>query len=117
MTNRTSGIKGSVTDRTGRTVPISTVVVFPEDRERWRSPSRLLRGTRPLQNGQYRVDNLPPGNYRAIAIESLAYDAWTDPGVLERLWPLATSFRLGEGEERTLSLKLASTPAGIPTER
>jgi hypothetical protein len=36
-----------------------------------------------------------------------------DPSVLERLWSSSTPFRLNEGEQRTLNLRLSSTPDGL----
>ena len=53
---------------------------------------------------------LPPADYLAIAVELLPAYAWRDPEVLERLWPLATPFRLDEGEQQALNLRLAQTP-------
>jgi hypothetical protein len=35
------------------------------------------------------------------------------PELLERLWPQATPFRLDEGEQQVLNLRLARTPPGL----
>jgi hypothetical protein len=109
LTDRVSQIMGVVTDRSSRVVSNYTVVVFPEDTNRWRPPSRLVRGVRSGQDGQYRIAELPPADYRAIAVESLPWNAWTDPKVLDRLWSLSTPLHLGEGEQRTVNLQLSPT--------
>jgi beta-lactamase regulating signal transducer with metallopeptidase domain len=113
LTDRVSDIVGVVTDQAYRAILNYTVVVFPEDRDRWGASSRLVRAARPRQDGSYQIDALPPADYVAVAVESLPRNAWTDPHVLERLRPLATPFRLREGEQRTVQLKLSLTPKGL----
>jgi beta-lactamase regulating signal transducer with metallopeptidase domain len=116
LTDRVSDIVGVVTDQNYRAILNYTVVVFPEDRDRWGASSRLVRAARPRQDGSYQIDALPPADYVAVAVESLPRNAWTDPHVLERLRPLATPFRLREGEQRTVQLKLSLTPKGLLAE-
>jgi hypothetical protein len=117
LTDHVANVIGRVTDRSGRIVANSTLVVFPEDKNHWKPPTRLIRGVRPLQDGSFRVEALPPADYLAIAVESLPQDAWIDPSVLDRLYPLATRFRLSEGEQRTLQLKLSPIPEGLLAQR
>jgi hypothetical protein len=117
LTDRVANVTGRVTDRNGRVVGNYTVVIFPEDKDHWKPPTRFVRGARPLQDGSFRIEALPPGDHLAIAVDSLPQDAWVDPGVLDRLYPLATRFRLSEGEQRTLQLKLSPTPEGLLAER
>jgi hypothetical protein len=63
-------------------------------------------------DGSFRLDALPPADYRAVAVDVLPWHAWTDVAVLARLWSSATRFRLGEGEERTVNLRPSPAPAG-----
>ena len=111
VTNRISDVIGTVSDSNGRVVVNHTVVVFPDDANRWKPPSRFVRATRSRQDGWFQIDDLPPTDYFAIAVESLPRNAWTDPNVLDRLVPFATRFRLNEGERRTLQLKLSAVTA------
>ena len=113
LTDRISGVVGLVTDRNNRVVLNHTVVVFPENTSRWKAPSRFVRSVRPRQDGWFQIEDLPPAEYLAVAVESLPRNASSDPAVLERLWPQATRFRLGEGERRTVQLKLSPTPDGL----
>jgi hypothetical protein len=116
LTDRTSGITGTVTDRSGKAVARAIVVAFPEDRARWGS-TRLLNGVAADDNGSFRVERLPPGNYRVVAVDALAMNAWQDADVLDRLWPIANALRLLEGEQRAISLRIQATPSGAPTGR
>jgi hypothetical protein len=65
-----------------------------------------VSGTRPDQEGRFQMKNLPPGGYYAIAVDYLAQGEWNDPEVLDRLKATATRFSLGEGETKTLELRL-----------
>ena len=77
-----------------------------------------MRQVRADQNGEYRIEGLPPADYLAIAVESLPPIARTDgrpslppeAEMLDRLWSQATPFRLDEGEQQALNLRLARTP-------
>jgi hypothetical protein len=112
LTDRITNVIGTVSDRNGR-ISDYTVVVFPDDLDRRTPSSRLVRGVRPLQDGTFRIDALPAGDYLAIAVKSLPQGAWTDPHVLDRLYPLTTRVRLAEGEQHTLALKISPTPEGL----
>jgi hypothetical protein len=113
LTDKLSGVVGVVTDRNNRVILNHTVMIFPEDTSRWKDPSRFVRTARSLQDGRFEIDDLPPADYFAVAVESLPRNASRDPKVLERLWPLATRFRLLQGERRTLQLKLSPAPNGL----
>ena len=113
LTDQIADVAGVVSDGGGRPVSTYTVVIFPVNRAQWKGPSRLIRGVRPRRDGSYRVETLPTGDYLAIAIDSLPFNAWDDAEVLERLSLVATRFRLGDAEHRRLNLQLAALPAGL----
>jgi hypothetical protein len=110
LTDQRSELIGRVADRNGRGVSNYTVVVFPEDRDRWRWPSRFVRAARPGHDGAYRIEGLPAANYMAIALDSIPQNAWSNADVLERLWSLATPLRISDGEQRVFDLRLSSYP-------
>lgn len=83
------------------------VVVFPEDPTKWTAQSRHLATVRPDQNGQFRLETLPPADYLAIAVEYLEDGDSGGPEFLNRVRDMATRFTLGEAESKSLSLKLA----------
>jgi protocatechuate 3,4-dioxygenase beta subunit len=104
---RGTDISGTVTGGNGRPVKDYTVVLFSDDPSRWTVPStRHVAGTRGDQEGRFKVRNLPPGGYYAIAVEYVAQGEWGDPEVLERLRGKATRFTVNDGETQTLTLKL-----------
>ncbi len=113
LTDRISSVAGRVTDKNNRVLANHTVVVFPENTSRWKAPTRFVRSVQSRQDGSFQIDDLPPADYLAVVVEPLPRNAWSDPAVLERLWPQATRFRLGEGERRTVQLKLSPTPDGL----
>lgn len=106
LTSKVTEVKGSV--KAGNDPAMDyTVVIFSDEPEKWRVPtSRHIATGRPNQQGQFQVKNLPAGSYYAVALEYIPQGEWNDPEVLERLKGKATSFSVGEGEVKTLDLKL-----------
>lgn len=107
LTNRLTEVSGTVSNSRREPVTDYTVVVFSQNRERWGYLSRFLQAVRPDQNGRYRVQALPAGEYYAIALESVEPGEATDPDFLDRVRGRAASFALGEGETKTLHLELS----------
>jgi hypothetical protein len=110
LTNQISELFGRVTDRRGQAVSNYTVVVFPDNRDRWMFPSRSVQAARSRNDGTYEIQELPSGTYLATAVESLPMNAWNDDDVLELLRSSATQFRLEDGDQRALNLRLSVTP-------
>jgi protocatechuate 3,4-dioxygenase beta subunit len=111
MTTRSQTLSGGVTNDRLEPVKEYTVVVFPEDPQKWTVPaSRARASARPDQQGQFKITSLPPGAYLAIAVEYVAEGEWMDPEWQARAARKATKFTLDEGAARTLDLKLS--PAG-----
>ncbi len=110
LTNRITQLSGLVTSSRGDAVGDAWVAVFPRDREKWKPPSRSVRSSRAGQDGQFRMSGLPPGDYFAVAAESLDPNDVTDPDVLDRLQARAVRFSIGEGETKALDLKATTLP-------
>jgi hypothetical protein len=51
--------------------------------------------------------------YRVVAVTSLPRNAWTDPDVLERLWPSASPLSLDAIGESALNLRVVEPPADL----
>jgi hypothetical protein len=113
VANRLTQLFGRVNDSRGNRVASYTVVVFPEDRDRWIVPSRLVRGVRSGNDSLYEVRGLPSGRYLAVAVESLPMNSWNDPSVLELLSSSGTPFQLEDGERRALNLRLSVAPPSV----
>lgn len=106
LTARTTEVSGTVTTSRGDAATDYTVIVFSADRERWGYLSRFFRTARPERDGRYRVASLPPGDYHAVAVDYVEPGEASDPEFLERVKPGATSFRLMDGEAKTVHLKI-----------
>jgi hypothetical protein len=108
LTTQASELSGVVTDARSQPVRDYSVVVFARDSGRWTNASRYLGGGRPNQDGVYKVRNLPPGDYYAIALDYVEPGSGTDPEFLERIRNRATEFSLTDGQIRALDLKLVT---------
>jgi len=61
---------------------------------------------RPDQDGRFKVRNLPPGTYYAVALEYVEPGESSDPEFLEKIRDRASRFSLNDGETKVLDLKL-----------
>jgi hypothetical protein len=110
LTNRLTSISGAVTDDRGAAQKDYTVVVFPEDPSKWSlAMNRWMSSSRPDQDGRFKISNLPPGPYYALAVEYVAPGESSDPEWLARAAKKATRFTLDEGASKTLDLKIAGS--------
>jgi protocatechuate 3,4-dioxygenase beta subunit len=106
--NKQTDISGGVTASNGSPIKDYTVVVFADDSQLWSLPmTRWVSGTRPDQEGRFRIRNMPPGTYNIIAVDYVEAGAWGDPELLERLKARARRVTLSEGGTERLDLKLS----------
>ncbi len=110
LTNKVTALTGTVANGKGEALKDYTVVVFPTDQQKWTLPqNRWTSSSRPNQDGQFRLQNLPPGDYYAIAVEYVAQGEWQDPEWMARAVKNATQFSLGDGATKNLDLKLSGS--------
>ena len=87
------------------------MVIFPADAElAKRADYRRMRMARPDQQGRFRAEHLPPGDYLAAAVVDVDMQDGFEPDFLDGLRRSAKPFRLREGDTATLSLTLAPVP-------
>jgi len=109
MTNKLTEVSGLVTNARGEGVKDYSLIIFARDRERWVPNSRFIRTGRPDQDGRFKVTGLPAGAYYAIALDYIdPADDTSDPDFLDRLRGKAGTVSLGDGEARTIDLKLTT---------
>jgi hypothetical protein len=107
LTDKVSDLNGKVTTARGDVTRDYTVVVFPDDPAKWAFPSRFVKTGRADQQGQFRIRGLPPNDrYLAVAVDYLEDGEGTDPQFLEQIKDRATRFALGDGESKSLDLKI-----------
>jgi Carboxypeptidase regulatory-like domain len=109
LTNQATEVSGAVTNARSEPVKDYTVVVFSRDRERWGYMSRFFGTGRPDQDGRYKVRSLPAGEYYAVALDYVEPGEATDPEFLDRVKARAISFSLGDGETKTIDLKISAS--------
>lgn len=107
LTSKRQELSGLVTAAGGKPTSSYTAVIFAQDRELWAGMSRYIAIGRPDQEGRFRVRDLPPGDYYAVAVEYVEPGAWTDPDFLDSVRHAGTSVSLHEGETKTVDLRLA----------
>ena len=110
LTNVVSEVSGIVSDANGSATRNAWVVVFTQDREKWRTTNRHVFPVRPDLTNQYRVRALRPGAYyaTAVAVDAIEAGEWEDPDVLDRLRERAIAFEIGAAEKKTLNLVLTA---------
>jgi hypothetical protein len=106
VTRRIGRVTGTVVDENGRPTGSAAVIVFSDDPSRWTPYSRFIRATRPGPDGRFAIGPLPPGMYRAVALEFVEEGQEQDAAFLAGLRDTARTFSLGEGGTETLSLTL-----------
>ena len=109
VTDQISNVSGLVTNGRGDMVKDYWTVVFARDREKW-SSARHFRMSRGDQDGRFKFVGLPAAEYFVIAVDTLDTSEANDPDFLARLETRASRFSLGEGETKTLDLKLNAVP-------
>jgi len=108
VSNRSSAILGSVADAAGTPVKDYTVVIFPNDADRWTPVSRFLATARPDQQGRFESSNLPAGDYLVVAVDSIEEGQQSDPEFLQQMRAYATPLQLNDGEKRPVNLRLVA---------
>jgi hypothetical protein len=109
VTDRVSDVTGKVSNAKGEATRDYTVVVFPDDPARWAFPSRFVKSGRADQQGQFHVRALPPDDrYLAVAVDYLEDGEGSDTQFLEQMRNRATRFALGDGEAKSLDLRVVN---------
>jgi hypothetical protein len=107
LTRTAAEVAGTVQDTKGAAVIDYVVVLFPPEADKWGWQSRYVRTARPDQTGRFVVTGLPAGGYLVVALDYLEPGQESDPEFLERLKSLGTSVRVGDGESKTITLKMS----------
>jgi hypothetical protein len=106
LTRTRTVVTGLVRDSEGRPVTDTTIVLFSDDQARWGARTRYIGVAHPDQTGRYTIEGHPPGRYRVIALDDVEEGEDRDPDLLNGWRTRAATVDLGEGETRTLDLKL-----------
>lgn len=106
LTRQMASLTGTVQTAKGQPSTDYVVVLFASDASKWGMQTRSVRTVRPDQSGTFLAKGLPGGEYLAVALDYLEPGEEGDPEVLERLRAQASSITLGDGEAKTLNLRI-----------
>jgi hypothetical protein len=106
LTDKVTELTGSVRNARGEPVTDYVVVALPEDRVESSVAARYTRTARPDQRGAFSIRALPPGRYRAVAVEALDQGAEWDPAFQAMVRDAARRFTIAEGQRLALDLEL-----------
>lgn len=107
MTDKQTTLSGTVKNARGEQIIDYTAVMFPAQLKDGVMPGRYIRVVRPDQQGRFQARGLPPGDYFAVAVESLEQGGQFDPAFRKQLEPTAKRLTLTEGQTATVDLTLA----------
>ncbi len=105
LTDRQTTLSGTVRSPQGPVTDYA-VAIFPETPREGAVNARYVRIARPDQQGRFETKGLPPGDYFAVAVESLEQGVQWDPAFRKQIEPAAKRFRLTEGLTSTIELQL-----------
>ena len=83
-----------------------TVLIFPDDQQKWAEESRLVRTVRPDLTGAFEFRNVIPGDYLAVGLEYVREGDWADPEFLQNLRERAKPIRVGDAGAADIRLVL-----------
>jgi len=106
LTSRVTKIDGQLLDEKNQPLRDATVLIFPNDADKWFENSKTIRAARLDQQGRWQAKGLPAGEYLAIALDYVEDGAWNDPEYLESLRRDAHKVTLTDGGSETLALKV-----------
>jgi hypothetical protein len=111
LTTKNILFTGTVQDERGATSDDAAVIVFPVERDQWSNygfaPERL-KAIQVTNEGGYRFQSLPAGEYLAVAVHPDLIDGWKDPVFLEKASRVATRVTLVWGENKTQDLRVVN---------
>lgn len=104
--DRSTDLKGTLSDANAAPTADYSVVIFPDDPRYWVPYARRMRSTRPSTDGKFSFAGLPPGDYRLAAVTDIETGEWFDPEFLRQLMPASISVRLVEGQPVTQEIRV-----------
>jgi hypothetical protein len=107
VTDQKQELTGKVVTASGKPATEFRVLAFPRNVKPGTVAGRYApRGSNHGSDGSFRLTGLPPGEYYAVALTSMAENAQFDSELHEALKPRATPFQLSPGETATIELTL-----------
>jgi hypothetical protein len=105
LSARHADLSGTVLDIDGAALRDYVVLIFPQNAETW-TRMNVVFTARPSVDGAFKL-TVPGGDYYAVALEEVEQGMTNDPDVLGQLRDGAQRLSIGDGETRSLVLKLS----------
>jgi hypothetical protein len=103
---RGASVTGTVqNEKTGNPAPGAMVVLLPQEKER-REQQTYFKLINADQTGAFSLSGIAPGEYRLYAWEDVEPGAYLDPDFLKPIESKGESLTVGEGDQKTIQLKL-----------
>jgi hypothetical protein len=109
FTDQTTELSGTVMNTRSAPEPNAEVIVFPADSQIWKTTgvvARRWRNERVTRAGTFSITGLPPGEYFVAAVPGNSPTDARDPKHLETLASTSTRVRLGDGEKKTVEVRI-----------
>jgi hypothetical protein len=106
VTNRLPTVTGRIVNEDQQPAD-GSALLFPLDSATWLEAAGTLRAARPDQTGTFRFDNVLPGPYYVIALETVQDWQLNDPEFFGELRERATKLTIGEEPPEPVVLKLS----------
>ena len=107
LTRRGGTVTGTVRNEEGMPVAGTRVLLFPADRDKWRTVPPL-RPVSPSATGRFGFPAQKAGEYLIAALSADEAPAFPDAPFFERLSKVAQRVVLGEGDRRTVELQVVT---------
>jgi hypothetical protein len=108
FTDRRAQLSGAITTQNGQPAPGFTLILFAADDRYWGPQSRRIRTTRPATSGQFLFADLPPGEYKLVAMADVEPGAWFDPAFLQQIDAASMRIVVRDGEHKVQHLQVAN---------
>jgi hypothetical protein len=105
----TGTLDGLAFDEKQNPSPNTQIVLVPDPTKRQRPD--LYRTVNSDASGKFRIEGVPPGDYKVFAWEDVEAGAWQDPHFLLRYEEIGRTVRILENGQATVELRVI--PAGI----
>ena len=120
LTDRRSTISGTVHNATGGAGTAASVIIFPAAWREWIAAGMNMQVARLVRTppaGTFSIAGLPPREYLMVAVENTEAPDIQDPTVYEALARAATTVTVGDGETRTVTMKIVPFQRGAGVQR
>jgi hypothetical protein len=98
-------VRGTLLDDAGAPTE-GSVILFPEDQERWSEQSRLIKSARPDASGAFEFRNVVAGEYLIAPVDYVRENEWWDPAFLQGLRDAAKRVRVDDRGVQPVDLVL-----------